>query len=114
MDYGAGFFSRLSGVAHVATSYYTFMVNGKSYYTGGSVGGFNPPARELSEGSTVQIVYDPRDPKVSCTCDPSTLVQSSTSYALSAATGVAALGIAAAVYWWFVHRRRPAAPPHAP
>jgi hypothetical protein len=50
--------------------YYTFEVDGATYAAGGFADPPNPDASQLRAGDTIQIVYEARDPRDSCACDP--------------------------------------------
>ncbi|MFF2554390.1 DUF3592 domain-containing protein [Nocardia sp. NPDC058058] len=93
------------------TVVYMFSVNGKWYLSRDSSRGTNPPAKELTSGSTIQIVYDRRDPNSSCSCDPGAELKLRSATALRAAIGVDVIGVIAAMYCWFGRRQIKFVPP---
>ncbi|WP_190867732.1 DUF3592 domain-containing protein [Actinomadura sp. RB99] len=52
------------------TVYYTFTVSGTIYSSSDLADPPNPDASHLHVGDQIQIVYDIRDPHLSCACDP--------------------------------------------
>ncbi|MDQ1674794.1 MAG: hypothetical protein QOC98_3356 [Frankiaceae bacterium] len=52
------------------TVVYSYEVGGRTYADGSFAHPPNPEARELSVGDRIHVVYDARDPSVSCACNP--------------------------------------------
>jgi len=52
------------------TVFYSFLANGRRYSSGDRSWPPNPDASQLTVGGRVYVVYDRRDPSVSCACDP--------------------------------------------
>jgi hypothetical protein len=52
------------------TVYYTFTVDGQTYNSADRAWPPNPEASRLAVGGSVYVVYDSRNPTISCACDP--------------------------------------------
>lgn len=85
---------------------YTFEVAGTTYSDGHFAHRPNPDAARLRVGDTIQIVYDARDPRRTCACDPH---NSRTPVVTQAAVGlfqswIPAIGIT--IWWWRQQRQK--------
>jgi hypothetical protein len=52
------------------TVYYSFIAHGQTYESGDRAWPPNPEASQLKVGERIHVVYDSRNPNVSCACDP--------------------------------------------
>jgi hypothetical protein len=52
------------------TVFYSFTANGRTFESGDFSDPPNPDASKLKPGDRIHVVYDARDPNVSCACDP--------------------------------------------
>jgi hypothetical protein len=56
-----------------STVFYSFVVAGRTYSSADVSRAPNPEAANLRRGNRIRIVYDTRNPNVSCACDPHAL-----------------------------------------
>jgi hypothetical protein len=57
--------------------FYSFVADGRTFESGAASNRPNPDASKLKPGDRIPVVYDARDPNVSCACDPRELAASS-------------------------------------
>jgi hypothetical protein len=90
---------------------YTFTVGGRRYTGGWFSDPPNPPAGELSVGGPVIIVYDSRDPSISCACDPADSVKAN-DWWRRLLGGLFLSSVVSVVITVSVHRQRQVDPAH--
>jgi len=61
------------GIVH-----YRFAADGRTHFAADSPDSPNPPVEHIKPGDRLHVVYDARDPKSSCACDPRELAKAST------------------------------------
>jgi len=91
--------------SHHNTVYYTFAVDGKTYNSADRAWPPNPEASRLVVGGSVYVVYDSRNPTISCACDPRAAANPNQGWRRSI-VGLYGGSVIAAVITVGVYRRR--------
>ncbi len=56
---------------------YRFVADGQTHFAAAPADSPNPAVEQIKPGDRLHVVYDARDPKYSCACDPSELTRAS-------------------------------------